>query len=113
MDESTLEEESTARRPLNEENCKHVQDRFVHLYRLLTTQHYPLHRIFQYFGLGMAVLLLIYLPWHTFRAIIREEDRPDEVAFTSAAVFVLLTLILSSHLIYSHLSNWYMPDVQK
>ena len=117
-EENTLEG-STAlpHRPLNSEEDLHetLQERFDRLHHFWTTQVYPLqnHTFVPYLGLGFALFLLLYLPWHTFRAILQEEDRPDEVAFTSAAVFVLITLILSTSLIYSHLSNWYMPDVQK
>ena len=120
MDESALVDETSSTQhkggPLNEdyhENLNLQKERFERLYRRLINKPYLFHKIFPYIGLVTALFLLIILPLQTFRAIVREEDRPDEVAFTSAAVFVLLTLILSTRLIYSHLSNWYMPDVQK
>jgi hypothetical protein len=56
---------------------------------------------------------LIIVPLISAHAMIYEKTRPDFVAFYSAGSFVLITVGLSTKLIYNHLTNWYMPDVQK
>jgi len=121
MDENNIEEASpTNHTPLNkidDRGNRFTNESLDTIHRFWTNQILlpTLQNIVLlfYVGIGIAIVLLLYLPWHTFRAIIHEEEHPDEVAFTSAAVFVIITLILSTSLIYSHLSHWYMPDVQK
>ncbi len=56
---------------------------------------------------------LILVPWITAHAMIYDKARPDFAAFYSAGAFVLITVAMSTKLIYNHLTNWYMPDIQK
>jgi hypothetical protein len=56
---------------------------------------------------------LVLVPAIAYHAMLYEKARPDFVAFYSAGAFVLITLIMSTKLIYNHLTHWYMPDVQK
>eukprot|EP00551_Chaetoceros_affinis_P006853 CAMPEP_0203677598 /NCGR_PEP_ID=MMETSP0090-20130426/28751_1 /ASSEMBLY_ACC=CAM_ASM_001088 /TAXON_ID=426623 /ORGANISM="Chaetoceros affinis, Strain CCMP159" /LENGTH=492 /DNA_ID=CAMNT_0050544531 /DNA_START=65 /DNA_END=1543 /DNA_ORIENTATION=+ len=56
---------------------------------------------------------LIIVPWIAAHAMIYDKARPDFAAFYSALAFVLTTVAMSTCLIYNHLTNWYMPDVQK
>ena len=56
---------------------------------------------------------LVLVPMITYHAMIYDQARPDFAAFYSAGAFVLITLAMSTKLIYNHLTNWYMPDVQK
>ena len=58
-------------------------------------------------GLLAAVPVLILAAYRDY------QDRPDFSAFYSAATFVLVTVVMSLNQIYRHLTNWYMPDVQK
>jgi len=55
----------------------------------------------------------ILVPWITAHAMIYDEARPDFAAFYSAGAFVLITVAMSTKLIYNHLTHWYAPDVQK
>ena len=60
-----------------------------------------------------SLTFLIAVPMITYHAMIYEKTRPDFAAFYSAGAFVFITLVMSTTLIYNHLTNWYMPDVQK
>jgi hypothetical protein len=60
-----------------------------------------------------TLTFLIAVPVIAYHAIKYEKARPDFAAFYSAGAFVCITLIMSTKLIYDHLTNWYMPDVQK
>jgi hypothetical protein len=55
--------------------------------------------------------MLIGIPLVTYDAL--QNRRVDLAAVDSAAVMVLGTVILSTRLVYLHLTHWYMPDVQK
>mmetsp|Transcript_31512 Transcript_31512/g.36233 ORF Transcript_31512/g.36233 Transcript_31512/m.36233 type:complete len:506 (+) Transcript_31512:125-1642(+) len=74
-------------------------------------------KLMNFLGNLLAVLMtlsfLIIVPWVTANAMIYDKARPDFVAFYSAGAFVLVTVAMSTKLIYNHLTNWYMPDVQK
>lgn len=56
---------------------------------------------------------LILVPWITVYAMIYDKAPKDSLAFYSAGAFVLITVAMSMKLIYDHLTNWYMPDIQK
>jgi hypothetical protein len=75
------------------------------------------YRLMKMIGNILAVVtlisFLILVPWITAHAMIYDKARPDFAAFYSAGAFVLITVAMSTKLIYNHLTNWYMPDVQK
>lgn len=77
----------------------------------------PSPRIMNILGNVLAIVTLIsfaiLVPFITAHAVIYDKKRPDFAAFYSAGAFVLITVAMSSKLIYNHLTNWYMPDVQK
>ena len=56
---------------------------------------------------------LILVPWITVYAMMYDKAPKDSLAFYSAGAFVLITVAMSMKLIYDHLTNWYMPDIQK
>jgi hypothetical protein len=56
-------------------------------------------------------VMLVAIPMVLYHAI--SENRKDLAAFDSAGVMVLGTVIMSTRLVYLHLTHWYMPDVQK
>ena len=56
-------------------------------------------------------VMLVAIPMVIYHAI--SENRKDLAAFDSAGVMVLGTVIMSTRLVYLHLTHWYMPDVQK
>lgn len=64
-------------------------------------------------AVASTLTFLIAVPMITYHAMVYEKARPDFAALYSSGAFVLITLILSMKLIYDHLTNWYMPDVQK
>jgi hypothetical protein len=65
------------------------------------------------FAVVTLLSFLIFVPWITAHAMIYDKARPDFAAFYSSGAFVLITVAMSTKLIYNHLTNWYMPDVQK
>jgi hypothetical protein len=60
-----------------------------------------------------TIAFLVLVPMITYHAMIYEKARADFAAFYSAGAFVLITVVMSTKQIYGHLTNWYMPDVQK
>lgn len=64
-------------------------------------------------AIASTLTFLIAVPMITYNAMVNETARADFATYYSAGAFVLITLILSMNLIYNHLTNWYMPDVQK
>ena len=72
-----------------------------------------MRRIGKVFAALMIIVFIVVVPYGTIHAIAIDKARPDFVAFYSAGAFVLLTVVMSSRQIYTHLTNWYMPDVQK
>jgi Domain of unknown function. len=65
------------------------------------------------FAIISSLAFLVIVPAIAYHAMLYDQARPDFVAFYSAGAFVLITLIISTKLIYNHLTHWYMPDVQK
>ena len=65
------------------------------------------------FAVVTLLAFLIVVPWITAHAMIFDKARPDFAAFYSAGAFVLITVAMSTKLIYNHFTHWYMPDVQK
>lgn len=74
------------------------------------------YRLMKFVGNVLAIIVtlgfLVAVPLISYYAV-QDQTRPDFVAFYSAGMFVLVTLGISTKLIYNHLTNWYMPDVQK
>lgn len=65
------------------------------------------------FAVASTVTFIVAVPLITYYAMSNDWTRPDFAAFYSAGAFVLITLVMSTKIIYNHLTNWYMPDVQK
>ena len=74
-------------------------------------------RLMKFLGNVLAVtttiLILVGVPTIAIYAMIYQKARPDFAALSSAGAFVVITIVISTKLIYNHLENWYMPDVQK
>jgi hypothetical protein len=74
------------------------------------------YRLMKFIGNVLAIVatigFIIAVPLISYHAV-QDQTRPDFVAFYSAGMFVLVTIAMSTKLIYNHLTNWYMPDVQK
>lgn len=68
-------------------------------------------------GHALATLTLISLvigiSVFTYFAIQGDKVREDSVVYVSAGAFTLLTVLISFREIYMHLTNFYMPDIQK
>jgi len=56
-------------------------------------------------------VMLVAIPMTIYHAL--SHNRKDLAAFDSAGIMVLGTVIMSTRLVYLHLTHWYMPDVQK
>lgn len=56
-------------------------------------------------------VMLIAIPMTIYHAL--NNNRKDLAAFDSAGIMVLGTVVMSTRLVYLHLTHWYMPDVQK
>ena len=56
-------------------------------------------------------IMLVAIPLTIYHAL--SHNRKDLAAFDSAGIMVLGTVIMSTRLVYLHLTHWYMPDVQK
>lgn len=56
-------------------------------------------------------VMLVAIPMTIYHAL--RENRKDLAAFDSAGVMVLGTVIMSTRLVYLHLTHWWMPDCQK
>jgi hypothetical protein len=74
------------------------------------------YRFMKFIGNVLAIVatigFIVAVPLISYHAV-QDQTRPDFVAFYSAGMFVLVTIAMSTKLIYNHLTNWYMPDVQK
>lgn len=56
-------------------------------------------------------VMLVAIPMTIYHAL--SNNRKDLAAFYSAEIMVLGTVIMSTRLVYLHLTHWYMPDCQK
>lgn len=74
-------------------------------------------RLMEILGKALAITttlsFLIAIPSIAIVATVYKADQAKFAAILSAASFVLITVAISMRLIYKHLTNWYMPDVQK
>jgi len=83
--------------------------------------HQPSHdlssRLMKILGKALAITttlaFLIAIPSIAIVVSVYKADRAKFAFIVSAATFVLITVAMSMKLIYHHLNNWYMPDVQK
>ena len=72
-----------------------------------------MRRLGQLYAASTAIALIGTVVFLSVDAAKQYRTRPDFTAFYSAAVLVICTVAMSASQIHRHLSNWFMPDVQK
>ena len=101
----------------NSNDTNNIQEEPTRKRRLQISKYFLSANVMNILGNLLAVVtllsFLILVPWITAHAMIHDKARPDFAAFYSAGAFVLITVAMSTKLIYNHLTHWYMPDVQK
>ena len=61
----------------------------------------------------IIVGLVIVIPLFTIYAVQQRDIRQDSVIYVSAGAFSLITVLISFREIYMHLTNFYIPEIQK
>ena len=69
--------------------------------------------ISQMIATALLLATIVLIPYMTYRAVTEYDVNGDIATFYSSAGFVILAVLVSAREIYLHMTNWYMPDVQK
>ncbi len=99
--------------PYNDESTQTIRQRFINIGKNTIFSAKVMNILGNVLAVVTLLGFLILVPWITAHAMIYDKARPDFAAFYSAGAFVLITVAMSMKLIYNHLTNWYMPDIQK
>lgn len=70
-----------------------------------------IRRAGNYLAYATLLVMLVIIPRVVYHGV--QRHRIDTAAYHSAGVMVCGTVVLSSRLVYLHLTHWYMPQVQK
>jgi Organic solute transporter Ostalpha len=84
-------------------------DEFISWFRIWLRQ--LLRRMGNYLAYCTLIIMLILVPVVLYNALALR--KLDTAAYNSAYIMVCGTIVLSTRLVYLHLTHWYMPQVQK
>mmetsp|Transcript_15592 Transcript_15592/g.20566 ORF Transcript_15592/g.20566 Transcript_15592/m.20566 type:complete len:455 (+) Transcript_15592:69-1433(+) len=122
LEEATLEVKEDKTRDIQSEDLKLPSSRnmvkksngFIKMEPMSTTEAVVagMQRAARFLAILTMCLLALAIPFYSYDLLMHGMER-HYIAWFSAGGFVLLTFPISMMEIYNHLSNWYMPQVQR